>query len=238
MNKQQVMAGIMLAVAAVAVQAKSVEDKIRDAVESRLGEGAKLHSVTKTPYAGLYELHVDSDIIYTDATGSYLFIGNVLDTKTYQNFTKARVDEINKIKMSDLPLDKAIKTVKGNGKRVVAVFEDPNCGYCKRLHQNLQSVNNVTVYTFAYNILSQDSITKSRNIVCSADPAKAWADWMLNGKMAANAPASCKGNHEEIFALGQKLGITGTPTIFFEDGSRAPGALSAKDIEAKLSSIK
>ena len=104
------------------------EQAIRKAIEPRLGEGVKVDSVTKTPYGGLYELRIGSDIFYTDAKGDYLFIGRVVDTKTMQDYTKARVDEISKIKFSDLPLDSAMKMVKGNGKRVIAVFEDPNCG--------------------------------------------------------------------------------------------------------------
>src|SRR5207237_270147 len=120
----------------------------------------------------------------TDAQAKYLFVGRVLDANTTKDYTRERVDEINKIKFADLPFDSAIKIVKGNGKRVIAVFEDPNCGYCKRLRQTLQEVDNVTVYTFMYNILAEDSAVKSRNIWCSADRNKAWDEWMLKGKAA------------------------------------------------------
>lgn len=214
------------------------EQAIRKAIEPRLGEGVKVDSVTKTPYGGLYELRIGSDIFYTDAKGDYLFIGRVVDTKTMQDHTKARVDEISKIKFSDLPLDSAMKMVKGNGKRVIAVFEDPNCGYCKRFRQTLNEMDNVTVYTFMYNILSEDSVTKSRNIWCSSDRVKAWDDWMLNGKSAPAAPANCTAPHEKVFALGQKLRVTGTPTVFFADGTRIPGAVDASALESKLASIK
>lgn len=238
MNVRQKIAMLLLSVCAVAAHAQSTEDKLKKLIEPRLGGEAKIQSVTKTPYAGLYEIQSDGDILYADETGKYLFVGRVVDAQTYKDYTKERVDEINKVAFADFPLDKAIKIVKGNGKRQIIVFEDPNCGYCKRFHQNLKDVNNITVYTFPYNILSQDSIEKSRNIVCSANPAKAWTDWMVNGKAAPNAPASCKGTNEEVLALGQKLRVTGTPTIFFTDGTRAPGALPAKDLEAKLATIK
>jgi thiol:disulfide interchange protein DsbC len=211
---------------------------IKKAIEPRLGDGVKIDSVTKTPYGGLFELRIGGDIFYTDSKGDYLFIGRVIDTKTMQDQTKARVDEINKIKFANLPFDSALKMVKGNGKRVIAVFEDPNCGYCKRFRQTLSEMDNVTVYTFMYNILSEDSITKSHNIWCSADRNKAWDEWMLKGKVADAAPANCTAPHEKVLALGQKLKITGTPTIFFTDGTRIPGAVDGKALESKLASIK
>jgi thiol:disulfide interchange protein DsbC len=186
----------------------------------------------------LYEVRIGGDIIYTDPKADYLFVGRILDTKTQKDFTRARLDEINKIKFADLPFDSAVKMVKGNGKRVIAVFEDPNCGYCKRFRQTLNDMDNVTVYTFLYNILSEDSAVKAKNIWCSADRAKAWDQWMLNGKAAAAAPENCSTPNEKIFELGRKMKVTGTPTIFFADGSRIPGAVDAKALEEKLASLK
>jgi thiol:disulfide interchange protein DsbC len=214
------------------------ETAIRKAIEPRLGENVKVDSVARTPYAGLFEVRVGGDIFYTDAKGDYLFIGRVVDSKTMQDYTRARVDEINKIKFADLPLDSAVKMVKGNGKRVIAVFEDPNCGYCKRFRQTLNEMDNVTVYTFMYNILAEDSAVKSRNIWCSSDRAKAWDEWMLSGKAAPAAPANCTAPNDKVLALGQKMKVTGTPTIFFTDGTRIPGAVDGKALESKLASIK
>jgi thiol:disulfide interchange protein DsbC len=215
-----------------------VEANIKKAVEPRLG-GAKIESIKETPYGGLYELRVAGDILYTDKKGDYLIIGHVYDAKTSQDLTRARIDDINRIKFSDLPLESAIKQVKGDGKRVIAVFEDPNCGYCKRLRQTtLKDMDNVTIYTFLYNILSEDSFTKSKNIWCAPDRAKAWDDWMINGKLPATAAASCEAPNDKVLALGQKLHIQGTPAIFFADGSRIPGAVDQKTLEAKLSSLK
>jgi thiol:disulfide interchange protein DsbC len=217
----------------------TLEANIKKALEPRLGDGAKIESVKETPYAGLYEVRVGGDILYTDKKGEFLIIGHVYDAKTSQDLTRARIDDINKIAFSDLPLDQAIKQVKGNGKRVIAVFADPNCGYCKRLEQTtLKTMDNVTVYTFLYNILSDDSFVKSKNIWCAPDKAKAWDDWMQNGKMAATAPAACATPNDKIFALGRKLKIEGTPAIFFADGTRVPGAIDPKGMEAKLATVK
>lgn len=221
-----------------AAQPVSVEQAIRKAVEPRLRDGIKIDTITKTPYGGLYELRVGDEIYYADAKGDYLFIGSILDTKTMQDQTKRRLDEINKVKFSDLPFESALKMVKGDGKRVIAVFEDPNCIYCKRFRKTLGEVDNVTVYTFMYNILSPDSVEKSRNIWCSPDRNKAWDDWMLNGTLPASASPDCEAPHGSVLALGRKLKITGTPTIFFTDGSRIPGAADVKALEAKWASLR
>jgi thiol:disulfide interchange protein DsbC len=216
-----------------------VEANIKKVIEPRLGDGVKIDSVKETPYAGLYEIRAAGDILYTDKKGEYLIIGHVYDARTSQNLTKERIDEINKIKFSDLPLESAVKTVKGNGKRVIAVFEDPNCGYCKRFRQTtLKELDNVTVYTFMYNILSDDSFVKSKNIWCAPDRNKAWDDWMVSGKAAPTAAANCATPNDKIVALGRKLRIQGTPAIFFADGSRIPGAVDVKTLETKFSAIK
>ncbi|AXA93936.1 DsbC family protein [Massilia sp. YMA4] len=217
----------------------SVEATIRKNVEPKLGENVKIDSIRETPYGGLYEVRVGNEVRYTDKTGSYLIVGHVFNLKTNEDLTQTRLDDLNRIKFSDLPLDLAIKTVKGNGKRVIAVFEDPNCGYCKRFRQQtLNQVDNVTIYTYLYNILSPDSAVKSKNVWCSADRAKAWDDWMLNNKAAPAAPANCTTPNDKVFALGQKLNVNGTPAVFFADGTRIPGAIDIKALEAKLATIK
>jgi thiol:disulfide interchange protein DsbC len=212
---------------------------IKKQFQARLGEDSQIDSVIKTPYGGLYEVRVGPDIFYTDAKAKYVFVGRVMNAETQEDYTKARVDQVTRIKFSELPLDSAVKVVKGNGKRIIAVFEDPNCGYCKRFRKTLEGMDNVTVYTFLYNILSEDSSVKSKNIWCSADRAKAWDDWMLNGKAAPAAPDTCLTTpNEKIFELGRKLRISGTPTIFFADGSRIPGAVDGKALEEKFATVK
>jgi len=215
-----------------------IEAVIKKNLEPRLGEGAKIESVKET-VAGLYEVRAGGDIIYTDKKGEYIIVGQIYNARTTQNLTKERLDEINKIKFSDLPTQHALKLVKGDGKRVLALFEDPNCGYCKRFRATtLKEIDNVTVYTFMYNILSEDSAVKSKNIWCSPDRNKAWDDWMLSGKVAAAAPANCVNPNEQVSALGRKLRINGTPTMFFADGSRIASAIDATALEAKFKTVK
>lgn len=240
MKKTSVMLAALLGLWVSVAGAETLQEAaVKKLIEPRLGEGAKVDEVTKTPYAGLFEVRVGSDIFYTDAAAKYVFVGRIMDAQSSRDFTRERVDELNKVKFADLPLDLAMKKVKGNGKRVIAVFEDPNCGYCKRFHKTtLQEVDNVTVYTFLYNILAEDSSVKARNVWCSTDRNKAWSDLMVDGKAAAAAPASCQAPNDKVLALGQKLNVTGTPTIIFADGSRSPGWIDAKTMEAKFSSLK
>lgn len=221
--------------------ASADEEVVKKLIGPRLGEDAKVISVLKTPYAGLYEVRTDNnDILYTDKSARYLFVGRVFDTTTQQDYTKTRIEAITKFNFADLPFEYALKTVKGNGKRKIALFEDPNCGYCKHFRQTtLNEIDNVTVYTFMYNILSEDSAVKSKNVWCSADRQKAWDDWMLNGKVPPAAPEACLTTpNDKVYALGRKLKVSGTPTILFADGSRIASAIDAKTLEAKLATVK
>ena len=222
---------LALAQAAEPVGKLTTENIIKHTLEGRLG-GVKVDAVTKTPYLGLYEVRVDNEILYTDAKMTYLFSGNIIDAKTMQNLTEKRLSELNAIKWDDLPLDAAFKTVRGNGKRLLAVFVDPNCPYCKRFEKDLAKVDDITVYTFLFPILSQDSKQKAQAIWCSADKSKAWNDLMLNGKVPA--AASCDTPIEKNMAFARKNKITGTPTLVFVNGERVPGAVSAEQLEKML----
>ena len=229
---------VLLLVVATACAETPQESKVKALLEKNMGEGAKVDAIVKTQYSGLYEVQSNGSIFYTDAKAEYVFAGQIFETKSRKNLTKERVAEINQVKFTDLPLDLAMKTVKGDGKRVIAVFADPNCGYCKRLEQNLKEVDNVTVYTFMYNILSADSAKKSKDVWCSTDKQKVWDDWMLNGKVPPAAKEKCEEPGAKVYELGKKLRVDGTPTIIFTDGSRVSGAITAKEFEEKFATLK
>ncbi len=219
-------------VATFGTPALADEANVKKAVESRLG--SKVSSIAKTAYFGLYEVYIDGQIIYTDDKVSALMIGTLIDGKTMKNVTEERMQKLNAIKFSDLPLDLAVKQVRGDGKRVFATFEDPNCGYCKKLAKDLLKLDNVTIYTFLYPILSPDSLEKSNQIWCSADKAKAWNDWMVDGKAPGGKGDCDTAAVQKTVETGRKLAINGTPTIFFADGERVPGAVPVARIEQKL----
>ncbi|MDO8959295.1 MAG: DsbC family protein [Rhodocyclaceae bacterium] len=209
------------------------EAVVKKAVETWLGSsGPKVESVRKTGALGLYEVQVDGELIYTDEKVTHIIIGEVIEAQSRKNLTEERKQKLAQIKFSDLPLDLAVKQVKGNGKRLLATFEDPNCSYCKKLAQELQGVNDVTIYTFIYPILSPDSTEKAKNLWCAGDRVKAWNDFMINNQ----APASKNCNHptEKVVAFGKKLNIRGTPTMFFADGSRVPGYMPMATLEKAL----
>ncbi len=218
--------------ATLSLSALADEASVKKAVEGKFG--SKVASVTKTSYFGLYEVYIDGQIVYTDDKVSALMIGNLIDGKTMKNVTEERMQKLNAIKFSDLPLEFAVKQVRGDGKRVFATFEDPNCGYCKKLAKDLLKLDNVTIYTFLYPILSPDSLEKSNQIWCAADKAKSWNDWMVDGK-APSGKGDCDTTAvQKTIEIGRKLAINGTPTIFFADGERVPGAVPVTKIEQKL----
>ena len=211
------------------------EAVIRKNLAERLPALSKIDEVSKTPMNGLYEIRVDSDIFYTDAEGNFLIQGNLIDTKGKRNLTEERITKLSAIDFDALPLKDAFTQVRGNGKRKLAVFEDPNCGYCKRFERDLQKVNDVTIHTFLIPILSADSAEKSKNIWCAKDKNKAWLDWMVRDQNPAKA--SCDTTAlERNLAFSKKYKITGTPTVFFANGTRVPGAISAPEIEKQLAS--
>ena len=212
-------------------KAQSAEDQVRARVEARVG--SKPDSVTKTPF-GLYEVILGTDVLYVDANVNYVFAGRVIDARTREDLTQKRRDELLKVDFKALPLEQAVKVVRGSGARVMVTFEDPNCPYCKKLYKDLRAMTDVTIYTFLYPILSQDSFDKSKNIWCAKDRAVAWDEFMADGKAPPAAAADCKHPLQQVLALGQKLDVSGTPTIMFVDGSRLPGAVPADKIEERL----
>lgn len=221
---------------ALSFNAAADEAELRKAVEAKLG--TKVESIVKSGYLGLYEVYADGTIFYTDDKVSAILVGGqLIDGKTMKNVTEERMRKLTAIRFNDLPLNQAIKQVRGDGRRVLATFEDPNCGYCKRLAKDLQKLDNVTIYTFLYPILSEDSVRKSKQIWCAADRAKTWNDWMLDGKAPGSredCDTSAVAKNQEF---GRKLNISGTPTMFFADGERVPGAMPLARIEQKLTQV-
>jgi thiol:disulfide interchange protein DsbC len=214
--------------------AQAQEATIRKNLAERIPQLPKIDEISKTPMAGLYEIRVNgADIYYTDADGNFLIQGNVFDTREKRNLTEERIEKLSAVAFDSLPLKDAFTMVRGNGKRKLAVFADPNCGFCKRFERDLVKVDNVTVYLFLYPILGADSADKSKNIWCAKDKAKSWNDWMLNGTPPAAANCDTAALARNV-AFGQKYRITGTPTVIFANGKRVPGAIGADQVEKNL----
>lgn len=214
-----------------------VDQQIKADLQKKLGSNVKVRSVSPGPVSGLYEVLVGNDIFYTDSAGKYLIQGEIIELSTGKNITEQRQADLNRIKWADLNTANAFKTVRGNGSRQIAVFADPNCGYCKRLEKSLLQLDNVTIYTYLIPILSADSTQKAKQIWCSSDASKTYIDWMVNGVLPAGK-MDCNTPLDKNLNIAKSYGITGTPTIFFTDGSRFPGAVQIADIEKKLNTLK
>ena len=206
-------------------------EQVRQNFDQRF-PGLPVTEVSSTPFPGLFEIRIGTDLLYADSEVNYVLQGSLIDAKSRRDLTAQRITELSQVDFDALPFENAIKQVKGDGSRQVAVFEDPNCGYCKQLHRTLEDIDNVTVYTFLFPILSQDSVSRSRNIWCAEDSATVWKQWMVGDKQPA--VAECETPIEANLALGRELLVTGTPAMFFADGSRVNGAIPAEALEQKL----
>ena len=229
---------IALALAFASLGSFAQEATIRKNLTERLPKLPPIDEISKTPMEGLYEVRVNqSEIFYTDAQGNFLIQGNLIDVRAQEDLTEKRQAKLTEIDFKDLPIKDAFTIVRGNGKRKVAVFEDPNCGYCKRFERDLTKIDNVTVHVFLYPILSQDSVDKSRNIWCAKDKGKAFLDWMVKDvtPAAANCDTAALARNLEF---GKKNRITGTPTLIFANGTRVPGAIGADRVEKLLAEAK
>ena len=202
-------------------------DEPAEALAARLKEmypATHVDRVQRSEIPALFEVVMGKNAAYTDTTGRYFVFGHLFDMKEQRDLTADRVEKAARIAFGELPLADAIKTVRGKGERVLAVFSDPDCPYCRRLEAELVKLDNVTLYTFPYPLegLHAEAKDKSIAVWCSANRSQAWAELMKSGK----APASRTCDHpiERNIQLGQRLGIQGTPTLLSADGRTLPGA--------------
>ena len=206
--------------------------KLKDTLGKSVGE---ITQINKSPIAGLYEVVTPDHIFYVDENGQYLIDGNLFDLKARRNITEARSRQLFAIDFGKLPLELAVKKVKGNGSRKLAYFTDPNCGFCKKLERELKNVNDVTLYLFLYPIFD-GSAEKVEAVWCSQDKVKAWDNLMLNGVQPA--PGKCDTPIAKVMALGKKLKLNGTPALIFANGTINPGYMPAPELEKALDSNK
>lgn len=198
--------------------------------------GARIASVAKTPYSGLYEVHLDGQLVYVDAQAKYVFAGDIIDLKTRSSLTQARLSQLNAVKWDVFPLQNALKTVKGKGERKLVLFSDVDCPYCRKFEAELAKVDNLTVYTFLYPIegLHPKAVQTSKQIWCAPDRNKAWDDYISRGTVPNN-DGKCANPVDATIELGNKLKVGGTPTLFFANGVRVPGMVPAAQLERLLS---
>jgi thiol:disulfide interchange protein DsbC len=217
------------------------EAQIRQAIEAKLG-GAKVDDIQPTPINGIFEVRFQSrdgpQIVYTDALGSYLFTGHLLDSKNDRDLTEERLQKLTSIEFKSLPLDMAVKVQRGNGRRALAMFSDPYCPYCRRLEQALLQLDDITVYVFMFPVIRPENADHSRAVWCSKDRAKAWLELAASDRPKVPAAgANCANPVDKVLELGRSLRVTGTPTLFFANGERAGGGMELGALRAKLDEI-
>lgn len=218
-----------------ATPAGADEQSIRRSIEPKLN-GAKIEAVQPSPIPGLMEVRFRTpqgiQILYTDPKGENIVQGEIFESKSGRNLTDERLSKLSAIRFDSLPLDKAVKIVRGNGKRVAAMFSDPYCPACQSFEQTLQQVDDMTLYVFMFPVIRPERIDDSKSIWCAPDRAKAWLDLALRKK--APAAATCENPVESIVAFGQSMGVRATPTLFFENGERQQGGSSLNDLRTRL----
>lgn len=193
-------------------------------------------AISKTPVPGVFEIISGMDVFYTDTSGRYAFVeGHMLDLATTKDLTQDKLEKISGIDFDKLPLQMAIKTVRGNGKRTLAVFEDPNCSFCRSLRTLLGHLDDVTIYSFPYPVLSADSETKVRAVLCAKDKERAWDKLMTTGH--SPVVASCNADVQALIDLGNRLHVMGTPTVFFSNGKRFQGAVPPDQFMTMLDEV-
>lgn len=229
---------LAILLAAASLPALANEAVIRKAIAERMPNAPKIDEVRPSAMPGLWEVRIGNEIRYTDAAANFLIEGELFDLKAKKNLTEERITQLNRVDFAGLPFKDAMVWKNGSGKRRIAVFADPNCGYCKRFEKGLQELKDVTVYTFLIPILGGDSPEKARAIWCSKDNANAWLSWMLRGEQPGKAPASCDDAAiERNLTLSRKIHVNGTPAILLEDGNRIPGAVGPVELEKRLQAL-
>jgi thiol:disulfide interchange protein DsbC len=222
--------------ASAAATPAAIDAAIRKALAERIPKLPPIDEIRPSPIAGLYEVRYGrTEIVYSDAAGEHVINGSIIETKTRTDLTEQRIERLTAIDFAQLPLKDAIVIKQGKGTRKVAVFADPNCGYCKRFERELADVKDLTVYTFLLPILGADSIEKSRALWCAKDNGKAWRAWMLDGAAPEAPKGACdSASLERNLEFGRKHRINGTPAVLFEDGTRKPGAIPIEALEKLL----
>jgi thiol:disulfide interchange protein DsbC len=213
------------------------EAQVRKALAERLPNLPAVDEVTRSPIPGLYEVRYNgAEILYSDEKGDFILVnGSMVDTRSRVDLTEARIEKLLAVDFDKLPFKDAMAIRQGGGTRRMAVFVDPNCGYCKRFERDLAALKDVTIYTFLMPILGPDSSVKARDIWCAREPSQSWRAWMLDGAAPAKAAGSCDtAAIDRNLEFARKQRINGTPAVFFADGTRKPGAMPLATVEKLL----
>lgn len=213
------------------------EAAVRRLVQSKLGAAGRIESVARMPGAGLFEVVIRGadgpQIYYVDERASVLVIGQAFDARSGRNLTEERMRKLSAIRWDVLPFQWAITDRRGNGRRKIAIFSDPNCPYCKRFEEDLAKLDDITVHIFPYAVIKPESVRQAKAVWCSKDRVKAWNDLMFRRIQPAATP-DCDTPVEKLVEYGRGVGASSTPTWFLESGERYSGAMPFEQVRALL----
>lgn len=232
---------LLLMLALLALPAAANEAAIRQVLKAKF-PGVRVDGVQPAPMPGLFEVRFQNQdgpqILYTDAQANYFIDGALIEAKSGRNLTEERLQKLSAIEFNALPLDLALKIQRGNGKRVLAMFTDPYCPYCRRLEQSLLQIDDITIYVFMFPVIRPDLADHSRAVWCSGDRVKAWLELAASDtpKVPAGG-AACANPVDKVLEYGRSLRINGTPTLFFANGERAGGGMALGALRAKLDEV-
>ena len=242
-NAQQPPVGTAVAAVAAPAARETISAtklaEVQTTLETRF-KGAPVKGLRAAVFPGMFEAMVGDDVIYFDEKLGHFIVGNLIEAATMSNKTEERTGELTAIDVKQLPLNDAIKIVRGKGERVMYVFTDVDCPFCTRLEETLQTTDNVTVYNFMFPIdsLHPAARNKQKAIWCAKDRVVAWNDAVLKKKFDANQKGDCANPIDATVALGQKLGVRATPSFFLADGRMIAGAIPKEQLESRLNAVQ
>ena len=213
----------------IALNSITVIDKIKSSIKLNLPK-ITIESINPTAIPNMYEVVSGKKIFYVDSTGSYIFIGNMIDLKTKDNLTQNHLESISVVNWNSLPLNNAIRKVNGNGKYKIAIFTDPECVFCKRLEiETTSNLKDTTIYYFFFPLPNHAEAEKlSLQILCSEDTESAFTMWMKDGKLLQNRTNCTNAKTLKLMKdLGEKIGVEATPLIILPNGKIITGVVPA-----------
>jgi thiol:disulfide interchange protein DsbC len=232
---------LLIATLLLALPALAGENEIRNVIKTKF-PNVRVDGVQPAPMPGLYEVRFQNQdgpqILYTDAQANFFIDGSLIEARSGRNLTEERLQKLSAIEFNSLPLELALKVQRGSGKRVLAMFTDPYCPYCRRLEQALQQIDDITIYVFMYPVIRPDNADHSRAVWCAPDRVKAWLELAATDtpKVPAGG-ANCPNPVDKVLEYGRSLRVNGTPTLFFANGERAGGGMPLGQLRAKLDEI-
>jgi thiol:disulfide interchange protein DsbC len=229
---------LFLACAFAAFPAANAGEAEARKLAERAFTGKHVEALRKLPGLPFYEIWIGRTLVYTDLDAKVLIVGNLLDGATLGNLREARLAELSAVPIAQIPLDGALKTVRGKGRNQLVVFADPNCGFCKRYEGELKALTDATIYTVVYPVLGPDSLVKARAILCAPEPEKAWHAWMAERVMPPTPADSCRPAFDSIVAFGKKNEIGITPTTFLANGKRLAGVIPGATLKVEIASAR